>query len=244
MGLKWNRVLVLIMLVLSVLQASAQHDGYSYVQDMYEKTDLPGSGLDTKKIQKYSQKYNYRKNKKDQKESNDKAVFKHESHTEKSQSWLNKDWVQALMYALVLLILIVVIFYLFFKGNPEKQSNRINVTKKEFIADGISAEELQVADTDEMLENAMNSGNYKEAVRVQYLRILQILMHKNLINPSIEKTNYDYVQELSGKKYENDFLKLTVIFERIWYGNSDINAVFYKEIVPEFDAFFNQIRLS
>ena len=79
-----------------------------------------------------------------------------------------------------------------------------------------------------------DKGNYRAAIRYQFLLLLKRLTDKKMIEWDPEKTNKDYYRSLSGKLIKEDFQKLSYIFENVWYGERDVNAAEYEVFRDQF----------
>ncbi len=103
-----------------------------------------------------------------------------------------------------------------------------------------SLENIHEIDFDAQLEQAIDQGNYRLAVRLLYLRTLKHLTDRELIDWKLEKTNQAYVVELENEHYKNEFTSLTNQFEYIWYGEFFIDK---NSFVPIHESFhqFNQL---
>lgn len=100
-----------------------------------------------------------------------------------------------------------------------------------------SLENIHEIDFDAQLEQAIENGNYRLAVRLLYLRTLKHLTDKNLIDWKLEKTNQAYVAELTNENYKDEFTNLTNQFEYIWYGEFFIDKNIFEPINESFQAF-------
>jgi hypothetical protein len=87
------------------------------------------------------------------------------------------------------------------------------------------------------IDKALAQGNYRLAVRVHFLRLLRNLSDKNLIQYKQEKTNLDYLMELSSKTWYAEFFRLTRHFEYSWYGHFEVEEPTYRIIASEFNQF-------
>ncbi len=94
--------------------------------------------------------------------------------------------------------------------------------------------ELLAADLSKWLELALEKSDYRMAIRLNYLKILQALAEKNLISWGHNKTNENYIQELQEQVLQSKLTGLTVIFEKIWYGNKIIGKEDYDQLVKSF----------
>ncbi|MFW5886206.1 MAG: hypothetical protein ACOCUL_00475 [Bacteroidota bacterium] len=96
----------------------------------------------------------------------------------------------------------------------------------------------QDVDFDKHILNEINLGNFRNAIRLLYVKLLYLLENKKIISYSKEKTNKDYLLELQKKtSFSKDFQKAADVYEYVWYGNFTIDK-------PEFDWFkdkFNQL---
>lgn len=89
---------------------------------------------------------------------------------------------------------------------------------------GINREELEQTDFEQQLELALKNNDYHAATRLVYLITLQMLAKKGLITWSLEKTNLDFLRELTGHPIKKDFSSLTKTYEYVEYGDFEINA--------------------
>lgn len=105
----------------------------------------------------------------------------------------------------------------------------------------------ELIDEDSLSRKARESeqaGNYRLAVRYQYLHALSIIAEKGWLQLSPDKTNYQYVQELSNKTIRNDFARITLHYEYAWYGNFQIEAPIFQTIKKEFVNFQTRLNQS
>jgi hypothetical protein len=67
------------------------------------------------------------------------------------------------------------------------------------------------------------------AVRYYYLLLLKNLTDVNLIEYEFDKTNNDYLKEITSKAINQNFEKATLLYDYIWYGNFSVSENdFYK----------------
>ena len=82
-----------------------------------------------------------------------------------------------------------------------------------------------------------HEGDYRSAVRYQFLFALKKLSDKKLINWNPEKTNKDYVVELKVHDLKKGFSELSYIFEYVWYGEFSIDEQSYQKFKNQYQAF-------
>ncbi len=97
-------------------------------------------------------------------------------------------------------------------------------------------------DYGKLIALAVSQQNYRLAIRYLYLQTLQKLTIKEVITFAPDKTNYEYVQELSGKNYKQEFAALTLNYEYAWYGAFDIDEKIFTPIQHKFKQ-FNSVLL-
>lgn len=97
--------------------------------------------------------------------------------------------------------------------------------------DQVSEEQLR-----KLVNEALDQGNYRQAIRLYYLLVLKVLDQNEWITWKKEKTNYHYLRELRNSEYASDFNHLTRIYEKVWYGNKYQSEAIRQE-VPHFEAF-------
>jgi hypothetical protein len=96
---------------------------------------------------------------------------------------------------------------------------------------------LHETDLDRYLRQAIENGDYRMAVRIYYLNILKQYSLREIIKWKKDKTNTEYLTEVrrSESPTYNDFRAVTLIFERVWYGEKPITAADYAQIKPHFE---------
>ncbi|SMP19296.1 DUF4129 domain-containing protein [Chryseobacterium profundimaris] len=81
------------------------------------------------------------------------------------------------------------------------------------------------------------SGDFRSAVRYQFLFVLKKLSDKKLIVWNPEKTNKDYVAELKALHLKEEFFQLSYIFDYVWYGEFSISEESYLKFKTQYQSF-------
>lgn len=135
--------------------------------------------------------------------------------------------------------LIAVIVYLIISSkaaNSQKNiSNNINTS------DVLDPEVLAKLEINSILNQYLNNGDYRMAVRMLYLQLLQKLYKAGYVLPSKEKTNLDFFYELQGNKLQNGFGKLTNIYEKAWYADADVTASAFNTVQYQYKNYMDTI---
>jgi hypothetical protein len=101
---------------------------------------------------------------------------------------------------------------------------------------------LETTDIDPHLQKAIDSKNFTLAIRLYYLSILKELTLSNLIRWKKDKTNQHYLFELREQTHFDPFKQITLIFERVWYGNSVFDESAFNSVQPVFKDFLFRLK--
>jgi hypothetical protein len=93
---------------------------------------------------------------------------------------------------------------------------------------------------DALLRKAYAAGDLRMAMRYLFLKTLQKLNARELIQFAADKTNTAYVRELPQAK-RNEFSSLALYYEYIWYGNITVQKQTFDGIENKFNEFLNRI---
>ena len=152
------------------------------------------------------------------------------------QSWFNS----LLWFVIIIGFIIVVIMYL---SNSNislfRQRNRTIESDGE---DQLDTDDIFAINYQREIDKAAVAGNYRLAIRLMFLRLLKNLSQKNIIQYKHDRTNFDYLLQLSSTKYYNDFFTITRHYEYSWYGKFEISSDTYSFIKNEFDNFDPAIK--
>ncbi len=103
-------------------------------------------------------------------------------------------------------------------------------------------ENLHTLDFERWINAAVAQQQYREAVRLLFLRALKHLADLQLIHWRPEKTNREYLAELQTDTLAGLFRELIRIFEYTWYGNFALSEEKYRRAAARFAAFEAHLR--
>lgn len=106
----------------------------------------------------------------------------------------------------------------------------------------ITAENIENADIPTLIKQAEESGNFRLAIRYNYLLLLKTLSYKNLITFEEDKTNNDYINELRKQPFGSSFQYISYLYNYIWYGEFLINKNQYHLAKDNFNNLINQVK--
>lgn len=125
-------------------------------------------------------------------------------------------------------------------------SNNIGIFRRKNIslagaeAEGIT-EDIFAINYQQEIDKACAAGNYRLAVRLQFLRMLKKMSERQVIRYTVDKTNFDYLMQLQGGKYYEDFFRITRDYEYSWYGQFPVTEEMYNLIRQDFDKMGNEL---
>lgn len=137
-------------------------------------------------------------------------------------------------YALAITAIILVIILLLknnFRGLFYGKSAAVPLDFSE------SEENIHQVNFDELIAEAAERGDFRKAVRLHFLQLLKQLSDKNLIAWQLDKTNSDYLAELSKSTYGRQFGEIAYLYEYIWYGDFQVTESSYSNMVSKFKSF-------
>ncbi len=155
-----------------------------------------------------------------------------------SSSFLNSAPVRFFLWLLAIFFIGFIVYKLFFTGGLFTKNRRIDdkdITEKE--PESLS----DYSQYSTLIHEAELKKDFNLASRYLYLQSLKKLAENELIVFSPDKTNNLYVQDLSGRSYQQDFSYLTLNYEYIWYGRFTINEPQYKKLKEQFILFNSKV---
>ena len=138
--------------------------------------------------------------------------------------------------------LLVLIFYLFLNSESKGAAVKQRVTTDNI--EDVNPTEIPLTELQRLLKEALDSGDYRGAVRIYFIFIVRGLSEKGWIQWEKEKTNFHYLSEMAGKKGYDDFILSVTYFEFIWYGKREIDAAKFEEIQPNFTGFLDKLGVK
>lgn len=139
--------------------------------------------------------------------------------------------VQILLYAAIIALLVYIILRI--TGRDIFSKNQ-QIRKKDIVSEEDLEQAPMESDLQKFLRNALEKKDFRLAIRIYYLMILQELNEREIIVWKKNKTNRDYILESSGRDYSHQFMHNTMIYEYIWYGEKQIAETQFAQVKPSF----------
>jgi predicted Holliday junction resolvase-like endonuclease len=138
------------------------------------------------------------------------------------------------------LVFVVIFVVLKLVGNDSAGDKRLKSQNKMSIRE--MEENLHEADLDKFLKEALEQKEFKKAVRIYYLMVIKLLSEKNWIHWKKEKTNGQYLYEMTDNPHYKEFNSLTILFERIWFSDQFTDENIQPRHIEGFKSFIQQIN--
>ncbi|MEZ4843574.1 MAG: hypothetical protein R3A43_04900 [Bacteroidia bacterium] len=193
--------------------------------------------ISQEKWQEQAEKYDYQdpKNsppKKEKEKKQEKEESKNRQNgTQKDLSNGFGNFGNWLLYVIVAIGLVALLIALS-KQNLFLRNKKVELRKE---IDQENPETLELTDLERGLQNALQNENYRLALRLQFLILLEKLEQHRLIKWHKYTTNGEYLNQLIAYKHHNKISMLTYIYEYFWYGENDLNQNKYERLNKEFD---------
>ncbi len=101
---------------------------------------------------------------------------------------------------------------------------------------------IHLVDFDKEIAKHTAAGDLRLAIRYYYLFILKRLTDSGIIEYDVEKTNADYLRELSASTYQDDFGHTSYLYNYIWYGEFPIDATSFEKAKVPFERLLKNIK--
>lgn len=147
-------------------------------------------------------------------------------------SVLTSPIMKAILWLMAAGFVIFIVYRLFLNKGifvRSSASSAVSGTEDEILPETITDFDAGIAD-------ALARQDYRQAVRFHFLKTLKQLSDRGDLQPGAEKTNYEYVREISPDK-RMPFSKLVMHYEYVWYGGIMITENQYRLIVNDFKNF-------
>jgi hypothetical protein len=177
-----------------------------------------------------------------------------ETHpTEKNEKTITQTWssrpslfsgnvVKYIFVGIIILLLTFLLFITFSNKTSNKKIRRDKILVT--IEDIEDIHHVPESELQRLLREALERQDYNEAIRIYYVFIIRELSEKKLISWKKEKTNREYLSELNTTIHHTVFREITLLFERVWYGDTHLEEHDYSTISPLFKTFAESIKLS
>lgn len=97
-------------------------------------------------------------------------------------------------------------------------------------------ENIEELDLNDLLRKAEQQGDWRLALRYQWLKVLRRLVDEKRITWQPRSTDADYLAQLKDPALRATFSELSFIFKWVWYGDAPMDQGRYQRLKPAFEA--------
>ncbi len=211
-----------------------------YYSKDYAASKIVVRRFDTSEWRKLTKNLDYKESK--QKKIEAPKKYKPFSFSEEFKTLIRLFMWLALISGLAALVWLVISRGGF--NNLFSKNNRINSTEQIVDYHAIDEEEITNNDFPKLIQAALSDKNFLMALRLNYLYALKSLEDAELIRWKRDKTNGNYVRELSiMPEFQSSFKILTREFEFYFYGKFPFSENLYNNIAQAFIDFIEKVQL-
>jgi len=150
--------------------------------------------------------------------------------------FMERGWVKFLFWVIVIGGFAAALIWYLAESNITLFQKRRKLTEEEKEQDEMP-EDIFAINYDRQIRKAVEMGNYRMAIRLQFLNLLKKMADTNIISYRSDRTNLDYLFQVNNKPLYKDFFRLVRHYEYSWYGHFDVDAPVYEKVASDFNDF-------
>jgi hypothetical protein len=186
-----------------------------------------GKQIDRKKLDESAEKLNFDEKKKEDTTEPDRR----QADLPEIKTFNPGELVKTIAFVLSIALLLSVLVYLILKTG---KSTTVRREGRASAAEWEEAWNLDVEQAENLFDKAVGEGNFRLAIRLSYLSNLRLLIDRQLVKPSPEKTNKEYARELQSASLAPLFRQITRVYETVWYGEANPDRTAFDKVIPAF----------
>ncbi len=231
-----NRVFQFYFAFLILVAAASPQDVFADVtpKDDYMEESLGKDRFDKDRWEKLTDGVDYTDHMPEEKQMNLEGID--------APPKVNTNFLTVLAYILAIGLVLALILYLFKSQIFGNKS--INGDATLIDLENLDEDTFRETEFEKLLRQAIEAGNFKLAIRIYYLMIIQSLTLSGWISWKKDKTNIEYLIELRSRDIYKDMQGATLTFERVWYGDMNVEEDQYDELKPKFESVLKKIPES
>jgi len=101
-------------------------------------------------------------------------------------------------------------------------------------------EDIREMDLPALIAEAEAKGDLRRAIRLHYLLVLRKLVDRGVLDWSPDRTDHDYLAQISDPATRQRFAQVARVFQWTWYGRAPLAAERYAELRRPFIQFEEQ----
>ncbi|MFD2549275.1 DUF4129 domain-containing protein [Sphingobacterium suaedae] len=149
-----------------------------------------------------------------------------------------------LIYHILGVVAVVLLVWIAYKTFFSGKRLLVPSDSEEGTQDEIRFVEKNLLDINLMdyIEKAKQKEDYVLAIRYLSLLNIQLLARRELFRWKYTKTSVELIEELQQTDLKEDFARTIRVFDRVWYGNTQLDRARYEKYASYFLEFQNKWR--
>ncbi len=184
--------------------------------------------FDNEKYKKHLDEYKFPKEK-------EKTPTKQNNNISMPQGVFSQDIVSILFWTVIIALIVAALVYLIWLLS-KSNSNYISQEESDNIINQIE-ENLIAANLDELINKAVQAGNWELAVKLNYFKVLKTLVVKELIKYRKDKSNKEYLYEIFDTPHFRELKNLNNAFDRLRFAKIAVTQTEYNSFSNECSTF-------
>ncbi|MCI5059344.1 MAG: hypothetical protein MRY83_24745 [Flavobacteriales bacterium] len=145
-----------------------------------------------------------------------------------------------LSYVLLAIILGVAIYFIVRTLNSDAERDKKVSSVLRYDDDNLE-ENIHDLNLYDLLKQAINNQDFRSAIRIKFLITIRSLSDKAIIAWKKDKTNWEYHKEIEPQELKFHFSDLISYYEKVWYGNINLELDDFYKLEPFYDRFIDRI---
>jgi hypothetical protein len=145
-------------------------------------------------------------------------------------------WFRTLIWVIIIGSFVAVLIWYLVSSNV-RLFERANPPVPGQSVDDAFSENIYEINFRDQIQRAIERKDFRFATRMMFLSVLRELADRNIIQYNEKRTNLDYMMQLQGTEFFQDFFRITRNFEYTWYGQFDPGEDGFQLIKSSFDNF-------
>lgn len=169
-----------------------------------------------------------------------KPKDEHESEFEEISS--SGPEITGLGYLLIGMVILFLLIGIIVLINQNNKSAAVTATRRQAKNLEDAEEELPEVDLTDLFQEQLNTGQWRLALRVKFLMILQDLIDKKLIIWQKQKTNQQFASEISDMQIRLKFKHIANTFDAVWYGDEELSKAQFEQVIFTLNSLHTQLH--
>lgn len=140
-----------------------------------------------------------------------------------------------ILLLLGLLLYFALKWYIHYRKIPNDVIEKLNISIEEAEVN------LPISELESLIKNAIDQNQFNLAIRLYFLKVIQILNNNNYIVWQRYKTNKAYLSECQKTDFHYNFKTLIDKYEKYWFGDKPLDKTTFEALQLDFLTFYKTL---